>query len=224
MREYMADRGQIGGYQGSYEKARKEFAGANPATMAANSGVAYDTAASAFTVESLGQRIAISHPGGLVRFEDADVRPLWTWGFILMHHMVRADGAAVGKGLIGYRELPSGSFYYPSHEDKTIKPMEAFFANQPAAQILEACMALGASACTGDSADVCATFRFAPRFPITFKLWLPDEEFGCQVNLLYDENANHYLHTEDIAVASGILARFLMAEYGSMFLRRSNTL
>lgn len=218
MKDYMVNRGPIAGYQGSYDKALQEFAEADPMKQAANSGIPYDAGASAFLADSLGERIRITHPDGQVSMDGSDAKPLWTWGFILMHHLVRADGATLGRGMIGYRETSSGAFYFPSHQDKTIRPMELFFADKPASRILEACKALGAEACADSSADVCATFQFAPRFPITFQLWLPDEEFGCQVNLLYDASANHYLHTEDIAVASGILSRFLMAQYKGMFL------
>ncbi len=97
----------------------------------------------------------------------------------------------------------------------SIQPLVDFLADKPAERIRSACSDLGAS--LGEGADVCAVFHFLPRFPVTLKIWLQDDELAGSANFIFDANANHYLHTEDIAVAASIITTSLISQYQLKF-------
>jgi hypothetical protein len=46
---------------------------------------------------------------------------------------------------------------------------------------------------------------FLPRFPVTLKVWLPDEEFPASGRLLMDSSADHYFTIEDAVTMAEIL-------------------
>ena len=63
--------------------------------------------------------------------------------------------------------------------------------------------------------DITAVFSLFPRFPVTVKIWLKDEELPGSANILFDSSANHYMHTEDIALAGELISRFLIRQFES---------
>jgi len=52
--------------------------------------------------------------------------------------------------------------------------------------------------------DICVTIPVFPSIPLTFVLWLGDEEFPPSGNILFDASAPFYLPTEDYAVLAGL--------------------
>ncbi|MHB8157837.1 MAG: DUF3786 domain-containing protein [Desulfocucumaceae bacterium] len=62
-------------------------------------------------------------------------------------------------------------------------------------------------------ADITCTIMAMPRFPIILRLWLPDDEMKGSANILFDSTANHYQHTEDVAVMGELAARLLVRHY-----------
>ena len=59
------------------------------------------------------------------------------------------------------------------------------------------------------NADLCAEFPFLPRYPVTLKLWLADDEFPVYGRLLLDSSAEHYLTIEDSVTVGNILLQML---------------
>ena len=82
------------------------------------------------------------------------------------------------------------------------------FGCRPVEEIRRACQRLGARFYPA-SADVCAVFPFLPNYPITLKLWLPDEEFAASGRLLLNASAEHYLTIEDAVTAGEVLLKAL---------------
>ena len=75
----------------------------------------------------------------------------------------------------------------------------------------EAALQLGGT--TRREADADCTLYPLPYFPVRIKLWLPDDEMEGSANILFDAAANHYLHTEDIAVIGDLAAHYLVKHY-----------
>ncbi len=122
---------------------------------------------------------------------------------IILHYLNTADGSLFTDRLITFKELPEGVIYYPTYVKRTIKPLLDKFADRPEALIVAAGNIGGIKAETGDF-----SFRLnaLPRVPITFTLWLGDEELPPEGNILFDSSITGYLPTEDITVLCEILA------------------
>lgn len=212
---YMISSGEIGSYQNTYDHTLRIFATKDPVAMAKNSGTQFDIKKSQFTLQSLGQELSIKFPEGTVHFSSTDIAPLWSWRLIILNHLARADDTPLTGSLITFRQTESGNLFNPAFEKMSLVPLVNKIANQPIEKIKEACLALGANLQEG--ADLCARFVFLPRFPVTLKIWLLDDEMGGSANMLFNASANHYLHTEDIAVTASLIADFLIKQYEFMF-------
>lgn len=122
---------------------------------------------------------------------------------VILHYLNTADGSPLTDRLITFKELPEGAVYYPTYVKRTIKPLLDKFADSPKSLLAAADSLGGVKATTGDF-----SFRLKalPRVPLTFTLWLGDEELPSEGNILFDSSITDYLPTEDITVLCEILA------------------
>ncbi len=205
---YMLDKEEMGSYIGAYKHAQAAFSRKDPLEMAKLSGTVFDSEKSSFTVTSLGQILEVKYPEGTIRFGGTALSPRWNWRLIVLNYLARADATPLTGELITYKELEGGAVFFPAfYKMNNVRLMEAL-SGKSLPEIKKACLAL--KALLKEEADLSAVFLFLPRFPIMLKLWLPDEEMAGSANILFDASANHYLHTEDIAVAVSLIVDFLI--------------
>jgi len=210
-RAYMIGKEEIGHYKSAFDQSLQHFSSLDPEEMAAKSGVEYDSAAGMFTVASFGQSISVSYPGGRVTFHGTSLLPVMGWRLVVLNYLGRADGTPLSGREISYRELENGMVFFNAFQRESIYPLTKWIAGQSPDTVVKAVAALGGT--VRDDADITAVFQALPRFPVTVKLWFPDEELPGSANVLFDAAANHYLHTEDIAVIGGYASAFLIKEY-----------
>ncbi len=208
MFSYMIGTEDVGSYKDTYNHTLRNFSSKDPAQMAKNSGTRFDPTSSMFTVHSLGQRLNVKYPQGTIRFNDSVHAPLWSWRLIILNHLARANDAPLTGNLITFKELDGGYIFNPAFYKMTILPLINNLSEKPVERIKRACSTLRAGFIEG--ADICAVFSFLPRFPVTLKIWLSDAEMDGSANILFDAAANHYLHTEDSAVAASLMVNFLL--------------
>ena len=55
------------------------------------------------------------------------------------------------------------------------------------------------------NADAAWRIPFLPQFPVTLKLWLPDEDLSASGRLFVDASADHYLTIEDAVTVAELL-------------------
>lgn len=211
---YMIGKENVGSYRMTFEHSLKNFASKNPVEMAENSGSVFNPENSTITLKSLGQWINVTFPEGKVTFRYFNHSPVWSWRLIILNYLSRADNTPVSNRLISYRELENGHVFYPAFLRESINPLGKGLSQEPADAIKQACLKFAAR--LEEKADVCAVFDFLPRFPVTVKIWLKDEEIGGSANILFDASANHYLHTEDIAVVGNLISYFLIKQGASI--------
>lgn len=205
---YMLEREDMGSYRVAYEYARNNFAQKDPLLMARQSGTYFNPENSVFTVTSLGQTLEVRHPQGEIHFSGSTLSPLWSWRLIILNHLARADATPLTGSLVTYKELDGGYIFFPAFYKMNIVRLMDSLSGKSLHRVKYACLAL--KALLKDAADLSAVFLFLPRFPVMLKLWLPDEEMAGSANMLFDERANHYLHTEDIAVVGSLIVDFLI--------------
>lgn len=208
---YMIDKGQWGSYAGALEHSVGIFASRNPHLMAAKSGTVYEPGESLFSVPSFGQELSVTYPGGRVTFSGSGLFPTFPWCLCVINYLARSDGTALSHRPVSYRELKDGSIYYQAFRREAINLLARWVGGKSPDLLARAAEELGGEVTGG--ADFALTIPVLPRFPMTIKLWFPDEELEGSANILFDSTANHYLHTEDIAVIGELAAKYLVLHY-----------
>lgn len=187
------------------------FASRDPVSMALNSGAHYDPDHSLFLLKSFGRELTVSYPEGRIYFKDTSHSPPFNWCLPLVNYLTRADGTALSGRLISYRELENGHVFYPAFRREAINRISAWLGGKSLDLLAAAVKDLGGEITGG--ADLGCKLHVFPCFPVVLKLWFPDDEMGGSANILFDSSANHYLHTEDIAVIGELAVYFLMRHY-----------
>ncbi len=128
---------------------------------------------------------------------------------ILLRYLNNAEEASGGEKLIGFNELPSGSFYNPAFSQSVVKPFIDFFGEVPqklkwAAKRLE-----GIEVPFG---DVGMRIPFLPKVKISFIIWEGDDEFPPDGKILFNSHVASYLSTEGIVIASAMVFNKLKKE------------
>lgn len=155
-----------------------------------------------FELRYFGNDYIVQFPRSAV-LDTAGNEPDVTTRLILLHYLVRADGALLADQWAAYRELPDGRIYDLAFQRRGgLRLARVYGADAQAFRV--ASQTLGGERLTfGDAAYL---FHMLPRVPMAVVLYLGDEEFGPAVNVLFDASAGHYLPAEDLAVLGSVLA------------------
>lgn len=121
---------------------------------------------------------------------------------ILLRYLNNAKEAGTEEELVGFNQLPAGSFYNPAFSQGVVKPFIAFFGEQPQKLNWAADKLGGVNIPFG---DVGVRVPFLPKVSISFVLWKGDDEFSPNGKILFNSNITSYLSTEGIVIASEML-------------------
>jgi hypothetical protein len=194
----------------AWQLARSEWAAADPARCAAQAGC--DMTPEGVAVPFFGWPHLVTHPDGGVGAGGAPVHVAVS--ILLLHYLLRADGAPPAGDWRAFRELPDGLFYSASFVERAEAPLaQAFGAVPPAggdeglARFRAAAMAAGGLQL--ELADAAFAFQALPRLALAALMWAGDDDFPAKVSVVFDAAAGHYLPAEDLAGVGGLLARRL---------------
>ncbi len=207
MLPFMERQEEPGPYMMAFEQSLAAFNQRDPREMARHGGGRYDCETSAIILTSLGEELGVSFPCGTVAFRDTDLRLPWAWELIVLNYLGRADGIEPSGDMVAFRELEGGRAFHQAFTRYTISRLARLAVEDNLETARRACLNLGGELL--DIGDVGARVPFLPRFPVTVILWAKDEEFDASANILFDSTANHYLHTEDVSGAGGLVVSYL---------------
>ena len=196
-------------YRPALEAAQRALGALDPEAVAERSGATLHRSGPAheFRLNLLSREYRIPMPEALVydlaTGSEAGVSPT----LIALHYLATADGSLVRHDWVPFRALPGGNVYEAAFRQQCLVPLVSTFGNDTEA-LKVAADALNGQ--TGIMGDLSYVFQALPRLPMALVLWLPDEEQGAEVTLLYDAVAPHYLPTEDLAALGRALAFGLM--------------
>jgi hypothetical protein len=197
-------------FRAAWELARSEWAAADPAWRAAQSGCGVSPGG--VSVLFFGQPHLVTHPDGDVSAAGAAVHV--AVDILLLHYLLRADGAPPAGEWLAFRGLPDGLFYAASFAERAEAPLARTFGTPPSAggdeglaRFREAAGAAGGLPL--DLADAAFAFQALPRLSLAVLMWAGDDEFPAQASVVFDAAAGHYLPAEDLAGLGGLLARRL---------------
>lgn len=199
-------------FEQALELAREAFRQRDPARQAERAGVKWvpdpmsGPGKSCLEVPFLNTRYHVRAPDGDVQYAAEAGTPkepaLWE-KILVLHYLNQADGTPLSGTYISFKEIPDGRLYQPNFEKRALHPLLAVFGTQPGEALLSG-QALGGKPV--DLGDLAITVPVFPRVPVTVVFWEPDEEFPARVTLLFDRSIPHYLPTEDMVLASQMLA------------------
>jgi Domain of unknown function (DUF3786) len=115
---------------------------------------------------------------------------------VLLEHYAKAEPVDRAGILMKFACLPGGYAYDKAFLQRAVQPVAEAFGDEPE-RLVECAKRLGGFAVSfGDCAvEVPALLRI----PLTIVVWRRSE-FPAQASILYDQTANNYLPTEDLAV------------------------
>ncbi len=116
---------------------------------------------------------------------------------LILHYLDTAKGTPLSNKLITFKELPEGTSYFRTYNQRTLKPLAGFFGKEQA-KLIEIAAGLGGR--KAELGDASITINAFPKVPITFVLWKGDNEFPPEANILFDSTITDYLPVEDIIV------------------------
>ena len=151
----------------------------------------------------------ISYPEGEVICRE-DPRPVNLMKkAILLRYLNNAREVSGEEKLVGFNELPSGSFYAPAFSEGIVKSFINFFGEEP--EKLEwAAKRLGGREIS--FGDVGMKITFLPKVSISFVIWKGDDEFPPNGKVLFNSGVSCYLSTEGVVIASAMVFNELKKE------------
>ena len=196
-------------YEAALRKAEADFSHLDPVEAAARAGVLYaalSSDAGQMQIAFFGAHYHVQWPSSAtVRVHDQKEPDVAT-RLLLMHYLITADGSPMASKWIAFRNLPSGLGYDAAFQRRASIPLVQAFGAPGHGQTsfeVSARMIGGERLRFGDAAFC---FRLLPRVWLAVVLYVADEEFPANANVLFDAAAGHYLATEDLAVLGGMLA------------------
>lgn len=127
---------------------------------------------------------------------------------LILHYLLhKLEGLPELTGeWITFKEFSEIEGYYPTFRSRAIAPLIRKYGSHPEG-ILAALERLPAKKVEqGDIGIVVEAFEGVP---VLITLWRGDEEFGPEVNMLFDRSITRIFCTEDIVVLGGIVASLL---------------
>lgn len=181
-----------------------QLSGKDPNEIAQYAGVSYDPGASVFRFQSLGYSITVSYPSYTITPEVDGWHHL-----LILHYLFLADGTALTNRLISFGETKNGLVRGGEFDRRSETSSQMLLKRHTIPELTARCLELGGQILT-TNADFAAQIPVFPHYPVTLKLWLPDEDFDASGRMLLDASADHYLTVEDAVAVGDLLWEMLL--------------
>ena len=188
--------------------ARKDFGQRDPSVQAEKAGVPWIGGSGPegghAEVPYLATPYVIRAPDAEVSYkEDQGKEPALWEKILVLHYFSTSDGSPMAGDHISFKEVKEAMLYLPNFEKRAVAPLLGRFGANPE-QILEPAQRLGGQ--KEEMGDFSVTIPIFPRVPVTLVFWKQDEEFEARLTILFDRTVVRYLPTEDIVLATQMMA------------------
>ena len=185
------------------QAALARLAGRDPREIARNAGIRYEVETQIFHVPTMGMEISVHYPD----YSMTPELPGWH-SLVILHYLDLADGSPLSGKEIPFGQMKSGMVRGGGIDRRCELAMKDLNADT----LARICESIGGESISSN-ADIAYRIPFLPQFPVTLKIWLPDEEFPASGRMLLDASADHYLTIEDaVTVAEIILERIMTTQ------------
>ena len=177
----------------------ERFQAGAPAEMAARCGLPYDGERRAVDITLLGETFSVSHPD----FTITGPSPLTNAERILaLRYLTDGRCAMPGGTYLPYREFPWGEVYLQQFTGRCIKRFAFSYSGRPELlnRVMERLPAKKLS-----RSDAGWEVELMPGLTVQFLLWLADEEFPPNAQILFSDNFRYAFTAEDMANIGDII-------------------
>ena len=172
--------------------------GRDPQKIAGNAGIRYDAETQFFHISTMGMDVTLSYPD----YHFTPELPGWH-RLVILHYLDLADGFPLTGNEIPFGLMKSG-MVRGGGIDRRCELAFQNIKNLSEDTLANICKSIGGKPIVSN-ADAAWRIPFLPQFPVTLKIWLPDEDFPASGRLLLDSSADHYLTIEDAVTVAELL-------------------
>ncbi len=189
------------GYLRALEIASNEFAQRDPEMMARASKASYQQENNIIKLPLLNDCYHVHHPSARVIKEKDQQEASVAYRVLLLHYLLEARGIPLKNSLISFKEVEGGMVYFDAFRRRAIKPLVNVFGQNPE-KMVAAGKKLGGEEL--DLADAALVFKVLPAIPITYALWMGEDNISPRASILFDASVKAYLPMEDLALLASI--------------------
>ncbi|MFX1561680.1 MAG: DUF3786 domain-containing protein [Promethearchaeota archaeon] len=125
----------------------------------------------------------------------------------LLYRYAEAKEVSLTGELINYRQIPGGRIYNPVFEGRVVMPIAHGLSKSPEI-FQQAAEAFGGHKLA--QGDLAYSIPALPRIPLTYILWLADEEFPARAQVLMDRSVTNYLDAEPLSHLAALTSKRLL--------------
>lgn len=173
----------------------------DPALVSTRSFCPYDDETKTFLVTVMGSPYKVSFPQGDVTTVDGKDFDNYKLKTMILRYLLNAKGVKATGENISFRDVSGGNVYFASFEGRCLKRF-AFTFNYNIEGLKKAMAALGATPQT--TGDMSWRFEVINNMFMTVILWVGDDEFPPEAQILFDANFPTAFSAEDMAVMGDI--------------------
>lgn len=185
--------------------AAKRISETDIAEKCSYAGVGWDGERKQISLESFGIRSVISLP------ECTADPPMHIWQHLaILHYLCEVGPSPSLEAWGSMADLRDGGAVRGSSFDREVDRMVSMrLGKHSSGHIIKAVGSLGGEINENPKADLCALFRFMPRYPFLFNMWFADDEFPASGRILVDGSVSPYLGTEANGTVASLLVQML---------------
>lgn len=199
-----------GAYTAAYKIACARLGALDAGEICLNTNAVFDKCENNIKLKYLNNEYSIACSDGSVKCLNSDDEVTTTVKVLILHHLINARVKPLTGRLISFREIPGGgSIYYPTFQKRAVSPLVKTFGSNPDA-LYQAAERLGGIREKYGNASV--TIKVFPLVPVTYVVWLGDEEIPASGTILFNETVTAYLPGEDTVLAASFGAYELMKQ------------
>lgn len=184
-----------------YDHYKKCIKDRDPIDISEKSTCPYDPETTMFTVTLMGEDYKVKYPEGDVLQGDGSAFDDYKSMTMILRYLLNAKGVPSMGTTIAYRDISGGNHYFKSFEGRCLKRF-AFTFSFDVEGLKRAMEKLEAE--PQKNGDLSYRFQFVNNMYLTIILWLGDDEFPPESQILFDSNITSGFDAEDLAVMGDI--------------------
>jgi len=202
----------VAGLQGispGEEAAWRTLAKAAPEDVCRRTLARYEVSLQRYVLKVMGDDYEIAPQRSTIKHARNGVIPLdLEFRLMVLSYLTNATDAALSGRLVECQQLRGGDSFFRGVHRLPVQDLEARFGESP--QLFrDVCLSLdGRSVPYG---DVAVEVRVLPKLPLTFVLWVADDEFPARVSILFDSTADEHLPLDALLAAVRTTAKRIVA-------------
>jgi hypothetical protein len=189
-----------------YEHYKSLLKDHDPQEIAKLSTCLYDEAAGTFQVTVMGTPFTVTYPQGDVTDSEGEDFDNYKLKTMILRYLINAKGVPATGQTIAYRDVSGGNVYFACFEGRCLKRF-AFTFNYNVEGLKRAMARIKAEPQT--IGDLSWRFEVINNMFLTVILWLGDDEFPPEAQILFDANFPSAFSAEDMAVMGDIFIPML---------------